>query len=165
MGEKSNSSCAKTITIIAVISALITIFTFVTGIISLPAIFSQSGKVLPPTNITLEIFANQQWLDTGVLIQPGYILTIQYLSDLWSPWPNSKYDGNGSGGNPNCTCNVLLGVSHASLIGKVGNGDPFFVGNQFTQKMGQSGYLFLGINDNQISDNSGNINIRIKVSR
>jgi len=137
----------------------------VTQIVPATQVIPVTQVVPAPILITFEAFANQQWLNTGVLIQPGDTLTIQYLSGLWSPWPNNSYDGVGSGGDPNCDCNVMLGVSHAALIGKIGDGNPFYVGNEFTQQMGQSGYLFLGINDNRVSDNSGSIIVSIHVSR
>ena len=119
-----------------------------------------------PTTVVMEFqaFANQAWQDTGIKIQPGATLTIKYISGLWSPWAGGNYDGIGSGGDPKCSCNVIPGVSHAALIGKIGDGNPFLVGNSFTQKIGQAGSLFLGINDTRVSDNSGSLKVRIVVS-
>ncbi len=113
----------------------------------------------------IRIYANQDWTNTEVLVHPGDTLEIQYLSGSWSPWSGDSYDGIGSGGVPTCDCNVIFGVSHASLIGKIGDGNPFFVGNKFTQPIGQSGYLYLGINDTRLNDNSGSLLVRVNISR
>ncbi len=111
------------------------------------------------------VLASQGWMNTEVLVHPQDILSIYYISGLWSPWAGDGYDGIGSGGVPTCDCNVIFGVSHASLIGKVGDGNPFFVGNEFSQPMGQSGYLYLGINDSRLEDNSGGILVKINIFR
>ena len=108
-----------------------------------------------------EVFANQEWQDTGVKIRPGKTLTILYISGLWSPWAGGNYDGIGSGGDPKCSCNVVAGVSHAALIGKIGDSNPFLVGNSFKQTMGEAGDLFLGINDSRLGDNSGSLKVEI----
>jgi hypothetical protein len=111
--------------------------------------------------ISFEVFAKRNWQDTGVKVMPGKALTILYLSGLWSPWGGGRYDAIGSGGDPKCGCNVIMGVSHAALIGKIGDNDPFLVGNSFKQTMGEAGDLFLGINDTQLGDNSGSLKVEI----
>jgi len=42
------------------------------------------------------VFANQAWQDTGIAVNPGDVLTIQYISGLWR-WTGDRadYDGNG----------------------------------------------------------------------
>jgi hypothetical protein len=121
----------------------------------------------PATSISLEhdVYARLKWQVTGMKVRSGDTLTVQYISGLWSPWPGGSYDGIGSGGDPNCDCNVIPGVSHAALIGKIGEGgDPFLVGNSFKQKMGVAGDLYLGINDTRVDDNSGSLKVKIILS-
>lgn len=113
----------------------------------------------------IQVQASQGWVNTEVLVHPEDVLSIQYVSGSWSPWAGDSYDGIGSGGVPTCDCNVIFGVSHASLIAKVDSGNPFFVGNKFTQPMGQTGYLYLGINDTRLNDNSGSLLVRVNISR
>jgi len=108
-----------------------------------------------------EVFANQEWQDTGIEVRPGKTLTVLYTSGLWSPWGGGSYDGIGSGGDPKCSCNVMEGVSHAALIGKIGDNAPFLVGNSFKQTMGEAGDLFLRINDSRLGDNSGSLKVEI----
>jgi hypothetical protein len=111
----------------------------------------------------VEVSADVRWNSTGVYVSDGDQLTIRYLSGKWSPWPGGRYDAIGSGGDPRCTCNVMEGVSHAALIGKIGDHEPFFVGDDFFHRVGESGELFLGINDMGLDDNSGTLRLRVEI--
>ncbi|GAB4480995.1 MAG: hypothetical protein Kow0088_22930 [Anaerolineales bacterium] len=116
--------------------------------------------------ILIEVRAERAWNDTGIVIEPGDLLVIRYVSGFWSPWSGGAFDAIGSGGDPDCDCNVIKGVSHAALIGKVGaDGLPFFVGENFRQRMGETGMLYLGINDMRITDNSGSLLVQVEVWR
>ena len=111
----------------------------------------------------LEVAADERWNDTGIYISDGDELTIRYTSGKWSPWPGGQYDAIGSGGDPRCRCNVMDGVSHAALIGKIGDNEPFFIGDQYFHRVGESGELFLGINDVDLYDNSGSLRVRLEI--
>jgi len=111
----------------------------------------------------IEIEARRGWTDTGMDLQPGDEVITAYISGEWSPWPGGHFDALGSGGDPRCDCNVLAGVSHAALIGRVGDADPFLVGARFDQPVGQGGRLWLGINDTRLDDNGGALIVRIEL--
>ena len=115
----------------------------------------------PARAVQMEIKARRGWTDTGVELEPGDEATIAYVSGEWSPWPGGHFDALGSGSDPRCDCNVLAGVSHAALIGRVGDADPFLVGARFDQPVGQGGRLWLGINDTRLDDNGGALIVRI----
>lgn len=136
----------------------------VLGILILLNIPTITGLASFQSEAYVEVFADQDWQNTGVLVQPGDTLTIQYVSGKWSPWPGGYYDGEGSGGDPYCSCNVMMNVSHAGLIGRIGDGVPFFVGNDLTIMSTETGYLYLGINDSVRDDNSGSITVRVQVT-
>jgi hypothetical protein len=103
----------------------------------------------------VRVLADRAWTDTGVDVLSGEQLQIDYLRGRWSPWPGDVFDAIGFGGDPHCDCNRMAGVSHAALIGRIGDGEPFFVGDHWLHGAGASGRLYLGINDNRLSDNSG----------
>jgi len=117
----------------------------------------------PTRAVQREIEARRGWTDTGMDLQPGDDVTITYVSGKWSPWAGGHYDAIGSGGDPRCDCNVLPGVSHAALIGRVGEADPFLVGARYEQTVGQGGRLWLGINDTRLGDNGDAIVVRVEV--
>jgi hypothetical protein len=113
---------------------------------------------------TVRVEARQVWTDTGVQVRAGDVLIIAVPSgSRWSPWPGDEFDANGSGGDPLCRCNVLAGVSHAALIGRIGENDPFLVGDRFRRSMGEAGPLYLGINDVDVYDNSGTLDVVVEV--
>lgn len=114
---------------------------------------------------TVRAAAQEAWTDTGIEVAAGDRLEIEYVDGLWSPWPGGSYDAVWSGGDPRCDCNVLMGVSHAALIGRVGGGAPFLVGSRWESRAGESGRLFLGINDTRLGDNSGWLEVRVTVGR
>lgn len=111
----------------------------------------------------IAVKADQSWTDTKISIDSGDLISIHSLSGEWSPWPGGSYDAIGSGGDPRCRCNVMDGVSHAALIGKIGNNPPFLVGEAFRHTVGESGRLFLGINDVDVYDNSGYLEVEVQV--
>jgi hypothetical protein len=115
-----------------------------------------------PTRVTVRVDADRAWTDTHVDLASGDRLEIDALGGTWSPWPGGHYDALGFGGDPRCDCNRLMGVSHAALIARVGDGDPFFVGDHWEQLVGEGGTLFLGINDTRLDDNSGSLEVRIE---
>ena len=115
-----------------------------------------------PTGVTVRVQADQAWTDTHVDLAAGDRLKIDAQGGTWSPWPGGHYDALGFGGDPRCDCNRLMGVSHAALIARVGDGKPFFVGDHWEQFVGDGGTLFLGINDTRLDDNSGSLEVRIE---
>jgi hypothetical protein len=58
----------------------------------------------------------------------------------------------------------LRSAPGASLIGRIGNGAPFAIGwNPNPIRMPASGRLYLGINDDQVGDNTGEFNVSIRM--
>jgi len=114
---------------------------------------------------TLLVNAAEGWQDSGFEVQAGDRLIIRYLSGQWSPWPGQAYDAVGSGGDPACRCNVMEAVSHAALIGRIGENDPFLVGSRYEHVVGESGPLLLRINDADLNDNSGALEVLVEVER
>jgi len=113
----------------------------------------------------VEVHASDGWTDTGIVIGPGDLLSIHYIAGEWSPWPGGTYDAIGSGGDPNCRCNVMDAVSHAALIGRIGDNQPFLVGEVYRHVVGEAGVLSLGINDVDLDDNSGALEVEVQVIR
>jgi hypothetical protein len=113
----------------------------------------------------VQVEAGQGWQNTHITLRPGDRLDITYLSGEWSPWPGGSYDAIGSGGDPRCRCNVMMAVSHAALIGRIGESQPFLVGKRYQHVVGEAGELFLGINDVDLYDNSGYLRVLVVVDR
>lgn len=120
--------------------------------------FSSSTKVVA-------VQAEEGWQTTGLAVAAGDRLTITYLSGEWSPWPGGSYDAAGSGGDPLCRCNVMEAASHAALLGRIGGAQPFLVGRDYHHVTGETGSLLLAINDVDLHDNSGELEVLIEINR
>jgi hypothetical protein len=111
----------------------------------------------------IEVEAIDPWTGTIFKIKPGTQIDIKatgYIS------PNGVVQGTANGTKgPAYWVNysVLKSAEHGALIGKIGeNGKPFFVGENYSKKVTDTGYLYLGINDTNITDNSGVFEVTIK---
>jgi len=114
-----------------------------------------------------EIFnveARDGWTNTHIKVEAGDLLTITYVSGRWSPGSGEENDAIGYGGDPRSLNNVILGVSHAALIGRIGDHEPFLVGERFHHSMGESGILYLGINDSDLNNNSGHLQVKVEIA-
>ncbi len=113
---------------------------------------------------TLKIRGDQDWQNTGASVNSGDRFAIIYDSGEWSPWEGGSCDGNGMPDTDPVINNIVTGVLHASLIGRIGSQDPFFIGNSFSHIVDQTGNIYLRINDTVLEDNSGEITISIEVT-
>jgi hypothetical protein len=113
-----------------------------------------------PGAVTVQ--ANQPWTSTGRTVRRGQSLSFSSTGEIQlSDDASDLADANGSKTarySPNAPMKQVLA---GALIGRIGNGAPFAVGNQ-TITAPASGILFLGVNDDQHADNKGNFQVVIK---
>jgi len=106
--------------------------------------------------VQVRVDAKQPWTDTGVNVNVGDHVAFKASGQIAfgrSPGQTSDPNGNESERRANYPDPT---VPVGALLGKIGNGAPFAIGVQ-TQPlpMPASGRLMLGVNDNELSDNSG----------
>jgi hypothetical protein len=118
--------------------------------------FAKSGEAAPqpPPGVTITVPANVAWTDTAMNVRRGDQIIFFATGEINA--------GNGvpSGvaGNPVMDKNRMpvRTASGGSVIGRVGNGAPFAIGwNPNPIAMPDSGRLYLGINDDNVNDNTG----------
>ena len=105
--------------------------------------------------------ANQQWTETDVNVQQGNTLEVRVTGEIEYA-PNARVSAAGAprrtpGGNDVPLPNEPAGA----LIGRIDNGQPFMIGRNTSVRVPASGTLFLGINDDTVSDNSGSFRVII----
>ena len=61
-----------------------------------------------------------------------------------------------------CRPRPLPSALAGALIGRIGNGAPFGIGNQTLVPMPATGELFLGVNDDEVGDNSGGFVVDVR---
>ncbi len=104
----------------------------------------------------VDVQANTEWTDTGIDVRSGQ--TMIFASSGTVRWgPNRKDGPAGERNSPHNNARPMPDRNAAALIGRIGSGgDPFFIGDSREPiRMRGGGRLFLGVNDDYVSDNSG----------
>jgi hypothetical protein len=102
------------------------------------------------------------WVNTGFNVRRGETLRFNATGDVM--WSGNAVDRATPGGSPTGNRPGLPPVANArggALIARIDNGQPFLIGNQGSVRMPGSGTLFLGINDDVLTDNTGDFFVTI----
>ncbi len=104
------------------------------------------------------VSADTAWSDSGIDVRAGQ--TIFFESQGRVRWGRDRQDGPGGERNSPPNPNRPMGNRNAAaLIGKIGN-DMFFIGDETGPiRVRTSGRLQLGVNDDVLTDNSGNFRV------
>ena len=102
-----------------------------------------------------------QWNDTGVDVRSG--MDVYFEASGRVQWgPDRRHGPGGEGANRYNANRPIPGRPGGSLIGRVGNSDPFYIGDERGPiRMRESGRLSLGVNDDYLQDNSGSWRVTI----
>lgn len=110
----------------------------------------------------INVSAREQWIDTGIDVRAGQ--SVYFSASGETRWGPGRRDG--AAGEQNSPVNPgrpLPDRPAAALIGRVGDGrDVFFIGDDTAAfRIRGNGRLFLGINDDVLTDNSGALRVTI----
>jgi hypothetical protein len=114
----------------------------------------------------LDVMANLDWQNSGVEVVSDDEFEISYISQKWTFDINlSPTDALGKPYFTNEEAPVPA-ANLGSLVAKIDNGTPFYVGNHLTLYADDNGFLYFRINDTwDIGDNDGFIKIEITKKR
>jgi hypothetical protein len=109
------------------------------------------------------VSGNQQWVPTGRTVRNGETIRFESTGEVQlSANANDKAQPAGAFSQRRPAAGAPLpDVLAGALIARIGNGEPFPIGNQTSVRMPDSGPLYLGINDDAVGDNSGQYNVVI----
>lgn len=112
----------------------------------------------------IRVGANMGWVPTGMRVRRGEFISFNtsgevQLSESSSDRARSAGGGRMAPGSP------LPTVSAGALIGRVGNGQPFGIGDQASVPMPFDGVLYLAVNDDALADNAGAFMVTLGRSR
>lgn len=112
---------------------------------------------------TVTVPANTRWVDTGIIVRRGDTVKFDASGEVrLSSDPTDVATPAGSVKGRRSTRAPLRTELSGALIGRVGGSEPFGVGNQTVPlPMGAGGRLLLGINDDDLRDNSGQFTVVI----
>jgi hypothetical protein len=116
---------------------------------------AQSGAVTVP--------GNQQWVTTNITVARGQQVRFASSGQIQlSGDANDVATLGGSKQGRRMTGGPLPGALAGALIGRVGNGNPFGIGDQAGPlTMPDAGVLYLGVNDDNVADNGGAFNVTV----
>ena len=106
------------------------------------------------------VAGSQPWTSTGIMVRRGEVLTLNPTGEI-NIGNNESANPAGVQGGRTATDTPVPGAAVGALIGRIGNGAPFVIGNQTTVTVPASGMLFLGVNDNHFGDNNGEFRVEI----
>jgi len=121
---------------------------------------SQSASGVDQRTITVP--ATQPWVDTGLNVRQGETIFFS-ASGQTQFGPNAEHTAGPAGSTTGLIerrATIPTALAGA-LIGRIGNGRPFGIGDQASIQMPATGRLFLGINDVNFKDNSGSFAVTI----
>lgn len=117
----------------------------------------------------VRVDARQAWQIAVGSVRQGDSVTIEYLQGTWAVWGGpggvrNRADGVGytdeqRSGSP------LASAPVGALIGRIGGGEPFYVGNGIALTASESGALAFQINDTMRGDNTGALWLSVTVTQ
>jgi Ca2+-binding EF-hand superfamily protein len=116
---------------------------------------------------TVIVSAQRAWADSGIDLQPGDVVTITATGRVnYSRARDAVAEPGGATGRPATPAAPMPHLDIGTLIARIGNGEPFVVGaNLDSLRVPRAGRLFLGVNDDVLTDNSGQFQASITIVR
>ena len=112
------------------------------------------------------VAGNQQWVSSGITVRRGEIVTFTSTGEVRLSPDASDVAGVTGARSQRLAAGAPLPQNFAgALIGRVGNGPAFAIGDQTSVRMPAAGILWLGINDDIVADNAGQFNVVITRGR
>jgi hypothetical protein len=103
---------------------------------------------------SVRVPANAGWVSTGRRVRRGDVISFNATGEV--QLSSNASDRARAAGTPRTAAGAPLPTVYAGgLIGRVGNGAAFGIGDQTSVPMPNDGILYLAVNDDERADNSG----------
>lgn len=115
-----------------------------------------------PAAGVVRVPGNQKWVDTGITLQQGQALAIESSGQV-----QLSTDAADVAGTPGAASGRKAAGAQApdlpvgALVGRLGNGPAFAIGNLTSITSPGAGRLYLGVNDDENTDNQGHFDVRL----
>jgi hypothetical protein len=116
-----------------------------------------------PEGAGIAVVGNRQWTPTGLTVRQGEVIMFETTGQVQlSTDPKDVAGPAGALSQRKAAGSPLPQNFAGALIGRVGNGAPFPIGDQRQVTMPSNGQLFLGINDDVVDDNQGGFRVNLR---
>jgi len=123
--------------------------------------FTSGGRPSAMRERQTIVSADVAWNDSGIDVRAGQTIYVEAQGQV--RWGRDRRDGPGGERNSPPNPGRPMGNRNAAaLIGKIGNSsnDLFYIGDETGPiRVRSSGRLYLGVNDDVLTDNSGNFRV------
>ena len=128
-----------------------------TGSYPIAAITGNVSPSLDPgidTPGSVRVPATSGWVSTGMRVRRGEVISFNTTGEV--QLSDNASDRARSAGTPRTAPGAPMPTVYAGgLIGRIGNGAAFAIGDQTSVPMPNDGILYLAVNDDERADNSG----------
>jgi hypothetical protein len=109
----------------------------------------------------VNVTAREAWTDTGIDVRAGQQIYFQASGETrWGP--NRRDGAAGERNSPYNSGRPLPDRPGAALLGRIGESDMLFIGDQPGPfRIRSNGRLYLGINDDVLTDNTGALRVTV----
>ena len=126
------------------------------------------NEIFPMIGKVFTISGKSGWFDTGIDVKENQVIVISSDGNIiWNLQDRKYCDPDGAMPYTRWGNKPLLSAGTGALIGKIGNdsSENFFIGKDQEIQAYKAGRLFLGINDDNTSDNEGVFRVRISIKK
>ena len=114
------------------------------------------------TSRTIVVPATRQWTPTNIRVNQGDRIRIQTTGEIqWTPNASDRARAAGALDQKRTPGAPMPNSFAGALLGRIDSGQPFGIGDLTSIVVPASGQLYLGINDDTVSDNSGQFQVVI----
>jgi len=119
-----------------------------------------------PQVFVVMVQADIAWVDTGIDINPSQTIMITSTGTV-NTWNGADISDSDADGQSDYICDrtdcAIPDLNYGTLVGRIGDGEPFRVGTSFVLTPPISGRLFLTVNDWEYFDNLREFEITITI--
>jgi hypothetical protein len=126
------------------------------GVLSGAEVRDEPGEVI--------VKAAERWTSTGLFVRNGDVVRIDSAGTVQLSVDAADTSSPGGAGSGRRAPSAPLPDRPAGgLIARIGTGAPLFVGADSTLRANATGQLYLGVNDDHLSDNRGEFRVKVAV--
>jgi hypothetical protein len=121
-----------------------------------------SAAGLAPASGRVRVAGTAGWVNTGLVVSQGQTLLFNTTGEVRLSAATDDVAGPaGSKRGRHAPGSPVPSVLAGALVGRIGNGVPFAIGNQVSIPSPGAGMLWLAVNDDSLGDNAGEFGVDV----